>query len=238
MEILRLVGAMTFAAALCSAAHAAVVTIDEFSTDQVEVIGSNGDADNEAASGVGLLGGVREVTLSNTDATNAPLDTIFVASNGIGRFESGASSNGTGITSSFRLDFDGTADSGFDPTGLGSTDLIDGTNDTFWLASNFVDGISDIRIQVWDGDSTALSSILSINAAGQYFIPFTEFGGIDFTDIAAISVFIDSQTPAADLNLDYIRAAGRDDVIVPIPGAAFLFFPAIVGLAVARRRRK
>ena len=221
-------------AALGLGAHAAVVTVDDFTTDQFVLIN---DAVSNGAAGAGSIGGAREVTITNDSANPSLSDSIFNVQNGAASFDSGSGSDGTGVKSTFRLDYDGLTDGAFDNMGLGGIDVVDGTNDVFEIAANFAEGTSSIQIQVWDGSGNALSNIIEVNTSGVFVIPFNQFGDIDFTNITALSVFVESSTPAADLSLAYIRA-NNSAVAIPVPGAAILFGTALAGAAVARRSRR
>ncbi|MCQ8186583.1 hypothetical protein [Parvularcula maris] len=225
------------AAAGMGFASAATVTIDDFATPQTVTIG----ADMTMSEGVtgdaaSLLGGVREVTLSNQDGLDLDLESIFNAQGAFGRFESGASANGTGIFTTFLLEYDGTNDGSFDTDGLGGIDLVDGTNTGFRVGANFVDGVSEITVTVWDGDSSASASF-ELTASGIFTLAFSEFAGIDFTQVDALSVTALNQTAAADFNLDFIETAPLSDIVVPVPGAALLFAGAL-GAYAAKRRKK
>ena len=222
-------------AALGLSAQAAVVTVDEFTTDQSVI--TTGAASG-GVTGASSIGGTREVTITNDSVTPSLFDSTFNAQNSSASFDSGSGSDGTGVLSTFRLDYDGAADGSFDNMGLGGIDVVDGTNDVFEIAANFADGTSNIQIQVWDGASTAISSIIEVSASGVFTIPFTAFGTIDFTNITALSVFVESGTPAADLNLAYIRANNSADLTIPVPGASILFGTALASIAASRRGRR
>jgi hypothetical protein len=214
---------------------AAPVTIDDFTTSQTLTIGSDADGEGSATGG-GILGGSREVTISNQDPFDLDLETIFAATNGTGRFESGASGNGAGIVSTFILEYDGTADGSFDPAGLGGVDLVDGTNTSFQFGSNFVDGTSTLTFEVFDNDSSD-SVDVTLDMAGIFTIAFSEFVGIDFTQVNAFRFVAVNDAAAADFNLNFIEAAPTADIVIPVPGAALLFAGAVAGFAVSRRKK-
>jgi hypothetical protein len=225
------IGAVLGLSGAFGSAMAAPVTIDDFATPQTVTIGANMTM-SEGVSGdpASLLGGVREVSLSNQDGLDLDLESIFNAQGAFGRFESGAS-----IFTTFLLEYDGSNDGSFDTSGLGGLDLIDGTNDGFRISANFVDGVSEISVTVWDGDSSASASF-ELVASGIYTLAFSQFAGIDFTEVDALSITALNRTAAADFNLDFIETAPLSDIVVPVPGAALLFAGALGGYAVRRRR--
>lgn len=217
-----------------SPALAAPITIDDFTTEQVFDIGSNGATDG--VDGGGLIGGSRQVTLFNTDGNDGPRDTNFVAGRGAGRFESGASINGLGISSTFRVDYDGSSDGVFQSAGLGGIDA-NGMNNRISVDLGFVDGTSDITFVVWDTDGASATSTkqATTGLSGLNFF-FPEFAGVNLNSVGSIRLIVTNVTAAADLNIDLIEFAGGDEVVVPVPAAAILFASGLFGFAFRRRR--
>jgi hypothetical protein len=234
----RLLSTSSLAAvlALGVSAHAAPVVIDEFSTTQSVTIGSNADG-QDSVTGAAILGGSREATISNINPQDQDFETIFVAQDGVARFESGAGGTGAGIRSQFVLEYDGTADGSFDPSGLGGIDLIDGTNTVIAFDLPFVSGSSTLTFEVFDNDGSASVDFIA-DTAGIFSIAFADFIGIDFTQVSAFRLTALNDTAAADFNLNRILAVPTADVIIPVPGAALLFAGAIGGYAASRRRKR
>ncbi|MCX7275190.1 MAG: hypothetical protein NTV19_18960, partial [Burkholderiales bacterium] len=198
---------LVLAAAISSAAvasHAAVV-IDDFSTNQAQLVDNTGGnvltgTDSGFATTVpgSMLGGYRELFL-----TVAQEDTIFGDSSKLG--VGGGKlifSSPDGSSSIAGVRWDGTAGSPFtgslnswlatvNPIGLGGQNLL-GSGSGFRLEVASADQSFDFIILAYtDSSSYSAVQVTSLPGAANYFIPFSAFvqvgaNPVDFSNIGAL----------------------------------------------------
>ena len=105
-----------------------------------------------------------------------------------------------------------------------------GANDTFTLAIDSVDLTTNFALTVSDSVSTVeVNKTFSVAGASHYF--FSEFAGIDFTDVQSIELNVHGQN-AYDVQIDKL-SVGR---LVPEPITALIWTP-VLGMFLLRRKR-
>ena len=92
------------------------------------------------------------------------------------------------------------------------------------------DDTFNVSVTATDTDSSDVQTF-TINAVGDYFLPYAAFAGVDFTAVSSLNFDFASGNTGADLTLDEITRE-----IVPEPTTAGLIGVAAMGL-LARRRR-
>ena len=105
-----------------------------------------------------------------------------------------------------------------------------GANDMFTLAIDSVDLPTNFALTVSDSVSTVeVSKTFSVAAASHYF--FSEFAGIDFTDVQSIELNVHGQN-AYDVEIDRLSVGS----FVPEPITALIWTP-VLGMFLLRRKR-
>ena len=223
----RLLSIPLILAALCvitilslSPTIAASDSIDSFETSQTSLTltltGTTTTSSTAPASppGTGILGGERDIIIQRTGPAGPTLEAGVSG----GVFFYGHS---PGVTTGFaQIQWDG-ADgdpNNLDTTGLGGVDLtVGGSQDSFILSiSN--DLATTVTIEVFTGSGTATFSLDLPDfqfTLQDYTIPFSSFsGGGDFTDVGAVTITINSNTPL-DLQIDTFGTTGPPPTATP-----------------------
>jgi hypothetical protein len=220
-----------------AAGPAAALTIDAFTSPQTTTVISPFSSATTTATGAGILGGEREMTVNRLSGVAVTM-TSAVGSLGHGQI---AGSLGTG-----EVIWDG-VDGGapFDPLGLGGVDFTDGGLSAAVAISLLFDNLPATLTLTAYTDAGNASSVTAVLPGGippgpvlVLTIPFSDFApfagtGADFTSIGALQMEIDG-TSSSGLNL----ALGPVETVpIPEPGTFFLLGLGLVGLAGYRRRR-
>jgi hypothetical protein len=202
--------------------------IDDFSTDQTVIWLGAPDTVSSQVSGAGILGGERDMVA--TLISNVGI--VMAASGNSLTYLNALNSEGTGL-----IVWDGADDDpAVDPTGLGGIDFTAGGEDEIaipLLASNllapmiltaYTDGANYSTATVWLPGNVPPDVRLRV-----FFTDFSTAAGsgADFTNIGALSLFIDgSSTPGLTAGLSIIN---------PEPSTATLLLLGIVGIVTIRR---
>ena len=236
----RLLLAAALFAVQAGVSLAAPILIDNFTDPQFFGVGPGGSnpltASQGIVTGANSIGGARNITITRTSGNSFD----FISTGGIFELNLAAADAGSAL-----VIWDGDTNNTINTTGL-SVDLTDGgTNVAFQLFSRS-DLVSPVTITVYSG---ANASSFTYNTPGLGFglVPFTETflyfsnfttiagTGADFTNVGAITLFIDSSAlsrAGADTQIDLIGA-----VPVPEPSTMLLSGLAIAALGFVRRKR-
>ncbi|MFZ5836668.1 MAG: PEP-CTERM sorting domain-containing protein [Pseudomonadota bacterium] len=142
-------------------------------------------------------------------------------------------SQDTGVRSNTYITWNGLAGAG-----LGSADLTEGgSSDSFRVVILSADDGVDWSLSVTDGDSTFthfFENVGVISAATDYFLSFSLFSGIDFTDVNSIVLGANvTNTVDFDTSVALIETYG-----IPEPASLTLLGAGIMGLGYFGKRRK
>jgi hypothetical protein len=239
--LMKFLGAAASTALLfgASQASAAVLTIDSFSSPQwvqdapVTVNASQVFDDN-------VLGDYRDLSVRNTgaDGDNTAATELRVT-NGKLKFSNVSGARGEGT-----LTYDGSATGGaVDTTGLGGVNLLIGTDPFFYFglpADEPFDNTALFRVTVWDvaGGTDTYEEVIAPGFNQE--LAFSEFSGVDFSQIGALQFFISTTdfNISVDGALDLIEVRAGDIAPVPLPASALLLLGGFGGLSLLRRRKK
>lgn len=231
-------GALSLALLLAVPASAAVLVIDDFSTDQGPLSVSpllGPQTDSSSASGAGIVGGERDLVLS-TDPGASTFSSFAQASGGIVQL-----ADNTQFQSDLLFQWDGADNDpgSLDVGGLGSLDLTQDGNNAFEIGLAFDDLPATLAMTVWspNGDSSQVifPSTGLIFTELSIFIPFALFSGsADFTNVGAIELLVSSPTNGLDIAFDFVQTGISP---IPVPGAVWLLGSALLGMALTGRKR-
>lgn len=209
-------------------ASAATVTIDDFNNTVFQVVGAPSliNPTNPATiSGptADAIGGVR--TITNTRTSPAGTANAFgsqvqaVVTGGNASVSLGASTEGFSVFS----------------WNAGGADLMDGTNSL--LSLDVID--SDLLVS-FTFRINGVTGLTKTTPGGPNALTFdfSDFGGVDFSSVGAISLLIEGPT-SFDVTFDNVLAIGAPVSAVPVPAALPLFGTglAIMGFVGWRRKR-
>lgn len=214
------------AATLCAmsgAASAATIAIDTFGDSQGPVQAQNGGTVADSATTGFALGGSRLITVENAAGTGLTQGEVNPGFGGVFAFSNDALTSGSAT-----LDY-----------ALGGVDLTDGgTNDTI-VASVLQIDLGMLVGMTIDG----VSQGVTVGNTGNLNFAFTDFAGVDFTNVNDIQLSFDANgLPAVDATIDFL---GAEDLIanpvtsmptVPLPAGGLLIVTALAGLGALRRK--
>jgi hypothetical protein len=120
--------------------------------------------------------------------------------------------------------------------GLGGVDLTDSGGASglqMWMAGEHT---ASSYFIVTDNNSTSLVYEPNPVGANTYYLPFTDFAGIDFTQIYSIEYYLIGSTSAGDYAIDFIKSSPPPGL--PDTGGTLALLSVAVGLlAFARSKR-
>jgi hypothetical protein len=223
-------------------AKAAPVTIDNFdipSTAELAADGSNGSSVSDFTDdGGNIIGTERETIIEITTTGNQSNE--IQANAGSGSLSISAPDAGA-LEADVSLIWDG--DDGaaaIDTAGLAGADLTDGgVNDRFVFNIIGNDFPVPFDLTLWDSDSNETVSdqtpgFIAPGSSVPFNIEFSQFSGIDFTDIGAIELSF-SVTSQQDLTLDFVVT---DEPPIPAPATLALLGSGLVAMGALTRRRR
>jgi hypothetical protein len=222
-------GKLALAAALLLgiSSTASATLIDNFSTSQGILDVTNGETDWSTASGPGILGGHRDITISGAAADGdldgfVPLATAQVSGGQL------RVSNTSQISSVVTVAWDGAGYEGA-AAGLGAAGDLS-TAIAIVVSVTSIDQPLTIEFIMTEGLNTATASAL-VSTTGQIVFGLGSFVGdaINFASVDSIKMVIEG--PAAyDVDIDIVETA------VPEPSTMLLSGAALLALGLLRKR--
>ena len=240
-----------------SVANAGIITIDTFDTDQQTISAKVGETVFSSVNGAGILGGYRDLVVTNYGALNPDYTASIGVAHGNMSFSAGST-----VEASFWMQWDGDDNSAsVDTDGLMGTDerginLIDDGLTSFMTETVFADANYLFDVEVW-WDRGRQSERVTILGPGHSdymnphnaFLNFDVFEFADLTDVTALVVGGNVAAPAE--YFDYIggdpleighRVRSFDVTVgsitaVPEPHSVGLMGLLLVGMAVRSQRK-
>lgn len=240
----KLLGAAASAAVLCTGAQAfaATLVIDDFSGEQRVQDTPGFEPNNSQVAGSGILGGYRDLSVTNTaaDGSNRAATELNVTGGNL-KFSNVAGARGEGT-----LTYDGDDDpTTVNTSGLGGINLLIGTDPYFYFASPEgvgFDNVAAFRAQVWDVDGNTATYEELIDEDYDPRLAFSAFTGgtVDFSRIGALQFFISSTdtNDSVDGAITQIEIRAGDVAPIPLPASSLLLLGGLGGLSFLRRRKK
>jgi len=177
----------------------------------------------------GVLGGERDVTLSQTSAQGGGRLLVNEA-NISGVLDFSMEVGSTGVATIVWDGVDGNEN--IDADGLGGFDLTaGGLDNAFSLIVSFDDLPTELSMTVYSGEqnvskaSVLVNSPVGAGAEQEYLLLFSDFAvvsgsGADFTSAGAVVLEIDHFTPATDFQLDMVQTVPEPSTILLLIGGA------------------
>ena len=182
----------------------------------------------------GVLGGERDLYVKLLQAGNSSTSGVDMSVNsGSLTYETGSGAIGMG---SIQYDGDDNDPLNVDIDGLGSVDFTADGGRAFILDILESDVGFSFAINVWsDAGNDFVSNIytaLGANVPTQRIFNFSDFVGIDFTDVSALEFVINTDGTQGDTSIDF----AVDAIRVPAPASIAFLGMGLLSLGYARRR--
>ncbi|SNR32852.1 VPLPA-CTERM sorting domain-containing protein [Puniceibacterium sediminis] len=236
LNIMTAVSAAVLSVSLASTASAStVVTIDTFDVTSTAVDDGGGFLPNAVqVSGASILGGFRDTQAANN--TGEFLGTVAKTNGSSSGFLNVSNGAGTSGSGTFTWDGDDSPTS-VNTFGLGGVDLSLGVNDSFAFDVISIDAPFLFSLQLWDADSssTALKTFQVSDAGTTQYILFSEFSGIDFTNVGAIQLILAGGNNS-DIEINEFSATIVPPATVPLPASIPLLMVGLGALGLMRRK--
>ncbi|MGR5324737.1 PEP-CTERM sorting domain-containing protein [Vibrio sp. DNB22_17_1] len=246
MEIAKYGLYTALATSLAFASQANAVIIDDF--DNPDAIGVNYVQDTTvdgSGSGnppeatyddpLGIIGGERDLWVKLYDNPFGSLTGVALS------VAAGSLSYGTGsgVVAEGKIQYDGNDSDAenIDIDGLGSVDLTANGGDAFLLDVIDTDLGFTFGVQVWSALGTETNTVVytaSGATTGLAALSFSDFVGVDFTDVSAIEFTINTDGAAGQADIDFSIGSV---VSVPEPASIAFFGAGLLGLGLLRRRK-
>ncbi len=223
-------------------AVAATLTIDNFDGNQ-RVTDTGGISASQVA-GDGIVGGFRDLQVSNTLASGDSEDATELRVTG-GRL---SFSNITDARGEGTVTYDGNDDpTSLDTAGLGGINLLIGDNPRFFFdvpANGFDnDANANFTVDAYDTFGNQVSYTENLSAGFNPELAFsllTGDDGFDFSSVGALQFMISTTNTRADIDgkINGIEVRGDDVAPIPLPASGLLLLAGLGGFGALRRSRK
>jgi hypothetical protein len=246
MEIAKYGLYTALATSLAFASQANAVVIDNFDNpdavgvnfvqdESADGIGSGNESEATFDDPLGIIGGERDLWVKLYDNPFGSLTGVALS------VAAGSLSYGTGsgVVAEGKIQYDGDDNDAenIDIDGLGSVDLTANGGDAFLLDVIDTDLGFTFGVQIWSnaGADTAFFEYTASGAtSGLAALAFSDFVGVDFTDVSAIEFTINTQGQAGQADIDFSIGSV---VSVPEPASIAFFGAGLLGLGLLRRRK-
>ncbi|WP_103174841.1 VPLPA-CTERM sorting domain-containing protein [Paracoccus sp. SY] len=239
--LMKVLGAAASTAILVGAsqASAATLVIDAFDGSQW-VQDAPVTTNASQVGGANIIGGFRDLAVQNTSADGDNMAaTELRVTNGKLKFSNVSGARGEGT-----LTYDGDDDpTSVNTSGLGGINLLIGTDPHFFFglpADEPFDNVALFRATVWDTAGNSATYEEEIAPGFSQELSFSEFAGVDFSQIGALQFFISTTEfgISVDGALDSIEVRAGDVAPIPLPASGLLLLGGMGGLTFMRRRKK
>jgi hypothetical protein len=240
MKLRGLLGMFAVVLVAGTAQGAGLLTVDSFDVNQFDQVFGPANTNTTSASGAGILGGTRDMTVTTT--AGLPFQRLQAEAN-LGSTGFFSHSQDSTIIGSTLLEYDG-GSVGFNPTGLGGIDVTNGgLVDQIGIRVAVDDLPVDIKLTAFSSATDFSEFTLSLPGGiftdTDFFINFASFAvaggsGADFTNLGALQVFIDGQIQGTDLIFDFLSSGQTVPEPMSILGWAVCMLTA--GVFVYRRK--
>ncbi|MGR5320283.1 PEP-CTERM sorting domain-containing protein [Vibrio sp. DNB22_19_1] len=246
MEIAKYGLYTALATSLAFASQANAVVIDNFDNpdavgvnfvvdESADGIGSGNESEATYDDPLGIIGGERDLWVNL-------IDNSFGSRAGVALSVAAGSlsyETGSGVVAEGKIQYDGDDNDAenIDIDGLGSVDLTANGGDAFLLDVLDTDLGFTFGVQVWSnaGADTAFFEYTASGAtSGLAALAFSDFVGVDFTDVSAIEFTINTQGAEGQADIDFSIGSV---VSVPEPASIAFFGAGLLGLGLLRRRK-
>ncbi|MGR5459876.1 PEP-CTERM sorting domain-containing protein [Vibrio sp. PNB22_1_1] len=246
MEIAKYGLYTALATSLAFASQANAVVIDNFDNpdavgvnfvqdESADGIGSGNESEATYDDPLGIIGGERDLWVNL-------IDNSFGSRTGVALSVAAGSlsyETGSGVVAEGKIQYDGDDNDAenIDIDGLGSVDLTANGGDAFLLDVIDTDLGFTFGVQIWSnaGADTAFFEYTASGAtSGLAALAFSDFVGVDFTDVSAIEFTINTQGAEGQADIDFSIGSV---VSVPEPASIAFFGAGLLGLGLLRRRK-
>lgn len=227
------------ATSLLAAWSAQALVIDGFNEHEMLLV-ANAPGSNLGVGGEvdDVIGGFRKFNVTNVQGATASRTAAALIDEIDNMTPDGSNllsvSNADRVDSTVTVIWDGTNDNPFvvNTTGLGGVNLLADNDTGFLFTIPTIDQNVELALTIWDRDSNNHTYVYKFLAPiDRFYIPFTQFTGVDFKDVGAIRLVLDGPV-AWDGSVDLFETGSP----APSPGTLLLLGAGL--LALVRRGKR